>query len=302
MGIQDRDYYRDGPSLLDRVGQQGAAVWLIGITVVVFLLQAITGQPAPTSSPLTKWGSYDTQLIQQGELWRLVTPIFLHSGLWHLFFNMLCLFWAGRRLEEIYGSRELAAFYLLAGLAANLVNLVVEVLGGTDSQALGASGAVMGVLVVFACHFPHQKVLLFFILPMPVWLLVVLFAVLDLLGALGARPNDNIGFVVHLAGAAFGFLYYHTGLRLTRFFRQPRTYPATPRLRVTVPPDDSTAETAQFREASSPRGRTTVADEYLEAKLDAVLEKVAKFGQASLTSEEREILFRASELYKKRRQ
>ncbi|MCS6865494.1 MAG: rhomboid family intramembrane serine protease [Gemmataceae bacterium] len=302
MGIQDRDYYRDGPSLLDRVGQQGATVWLIGITVIVFLLQAITGQPAPPSSPITEGGCYDTRLILHGQIWRLVTSIFLHSGLWHLFFNMLCLYWAGRRLEEIYGARELAAFYLLAGLVANLVNLAVELLNGTNSQALGASGAVLGVLVVFACHFPHQKVLLFFILPMPVWLLVVLFAVLDLVGALGARPNENIGFVVHLAGAGFGFVYYQTGLRLTRFFTHASAWPARPRLRVTVPPEESTVETGSLREPAPARGRSVVADEYLEAQLDAVLEKVAKFGQASLTAEEREILFRASELYKKRRQ
>jgi len=112
MGIQDRDYYREGPSFLDRVGQQGAVVWLVAITCGVFFGQMLTGL---LKSPIVEAGVYDPNLILQGEVWRLFTPIFLHGGLWHLFFNMFALYWAGQRLEELYGSFEFVLFYLLAG-------------------------------------------------------------------------------------------------------------------------------------------------------------------------------------------
>jgi hypothetical protein len=168
---------------------------------------------------------------------------------------------------------------------------------------LGASGAVMATLVLFACHFPQQRVLFFFIIPMPVWLLVVVFAGLDLMGAVGARPNANIGFVVHLGGALFGFLYYQSGLQFSSLFKRSEKARVRPKLRVHLAPveeEDETPEPVGAPVEAAPRS-APAADEQLEAKLDAVLAKVSKYGQESLTPEEREILFRASELYKKRR-
>src|SRR5262245_27238447 len=129
MSIQDRDYYREGPSFLDRVSQQGAAVWLIAITCGVFFGQCVGIPPrgGPVDSPLGTIGAYNTKLILEGEVWRLVTPIFLHADLFHLFFNMLILFWAGRKLEEVYGTREFVLFYVVSGILANVIYLLVQV-------------------------------------------------------------------------------------------------------------------------------------------------------------------------------
>src|SRR5437763_15879135 len=115
MGIQDRDYYREGSrGLFDAWGQQGATVWLVVITSVVFFAQCITGHPL--NSPLVKAGWYSYPDIMDGEVWRLVTPLFLHASLWHLFFNMLALYFAGTRVEDLYGPREFLAFYLVRGV------------------------------------------------------------------------------------------------------------------------------------------------------------------------------------------
>lgn len=302
MGIQDRDYYREGPGFLDRVGQQGATVWLVAITCGIFFGQYLPG------SPITSVGVYDPDLILEGELWRLLTAVFLHGGLFHLFFNMLTLYWAGSRLEEVYGSREFTLFYVLSGIGANVLYLAAQLAGLTPMvSALGASGAVTAALILFAFHFPHAQVRLWFFLPMPVWLLAVLFVGFTAVAGMGEVPNRRGGGVAHFAhlgGAFFGFLYYQSGIRFAAIL--PRRREATrvrPRLRVHAPPVE-VEEPAPVAAPVEPRPRAEgkAPDEQLEAQLDAVLEKVAKHGQESLTPEEREILFKASELYKKRRQ
>src|SRR5262245_62020789 len=104
MGIQDRDYYREGPSFLEHIGAQGATVWLIAITCGIFFGQVASG--GGDRGSLTQLGLYDPQRILQGEVWRLLTSVFLHANFIHLFFNMFFLYWAGQRLEGLYGSRE----------------------------------------------------------------------------------------------------------------------------------------------------------------------------------------------------
>ena len=303
MGIQDRDYYREGPSFLDRVGQQGATVWLIAITCGVFFGQCVTGNPL--RGPLAEVGAFDTRLILGGEVWRLFTPVFLHADLWHLLFNMLALYWAGQQLERLNGSREFVLFYLAAGVGANVVYLAAQLAGLTpEGRAVGASGAVTAALVVFACHFPHARVRLYFILPMPVWLLAVLFVGFDIVFALRVAPDPRggrIAYFAHLGGAAFGLLYFQSGWQFSRLFARSPKARVRPRLRIaTPPPEEDTPEPVGAPVEAAPRP-AAAADEQLEAKLDAVLEKVSKYGQESLTAEEREILFKASELYKKRR-
>lgn len=307
MGIHDRDYYRDGShGFLDGLGRQGLTVWLIAVTSVVFFGQCLTGNPK--DSPLVDIGAYQHTRVAAGEVWRLVTPMFLHFGLFHLFCNMLILYWAGSRLEELYGSGEFVTFYLVSGVFAQAFYFLAWVAGiAPANPCFGASGAVTAVFVLYAFHFPRQQVLVFFILPMPIWLVVVIYVGLDALGALGAR-DAPIAYFVHLGGAAFGAAYYQTGFRFGDLFRKnprdsrPR---AVPRLHV-VPAEsiDDTPTPVSASVESPARGkqaRDGEVGEELERRLDQVLAKVSKHGQESLTTEEREILFKASELYKKRR-
>lgn len=308
MGIQDRDYYREGPSFLDRVGEQGATVWLIAITVGVFVGQMLSAA-APAGggvlgSPLTKYGSCVPDRVLEGEVWRLLTAVFLHGDLWHLFFNMLVLHWAGGQLEEARGPRELVLFYLFGGVFANVVYLVTQVTGvapgGGAIGAIGASGAVGAAMVLFACMYPHAQLRLYFIIPMPAWLLAILFVGSNSVLGFG-NFGGGVAYFAHLGGAAFGFLYFQTGVRFSRMFDRSARPRARPQLRViAAPPPEERAEPVGAAVEAAPRP-SKPADEQLEAKLDAILDKVSKHGREALTPEEREILLRASELYKKRR-
>lgn len=306
MGFYDRDYYRgESESLWTSVGRWSATVWLITLTCGLYLVQVLSRDLAPPG--ITKWGEYDYWRIADGQVWRLITAIFLHNtqDLLHLAFNMLMLYWFGRTLEERYGSREFVLFYLVAGLFANTGYFLLQLSGMEKTTAVGASGAVTAVLVLYALHYPRQQVLLFFIIPMPIWAVVVLFVTLDALGAIGLRQGP-IAFVVHLLGALFGLIYFRAGLRLASLWPgnswKLRDSPSTrPHLRVWPRDTESDQERQERDIAHQNTNAPSSTDEALESKLDRVLEKVSRTGQESLTKEEREILFRASEIYKKRR-
>jgi membrane associated rhomboid family serine protease len=317
MGIHDRDYYRDrSEGFLDGWGPAGATLWLIVISCVVFFGQLVTGDPL--RNPLTAFGIYLPDRVLAGQLWRLLTPVFLHADLLHLLLNMIVLFWAGKRVEEVYGKWEFLAFFLGGGVFTHALYLLAYVAGLAPAAVfLGASGAVSATLVLLACNFPRMKVLLFFVIPMPVWLLAVFYVLIDALGAVMALTAPA-AFLVPLSGAFVGAIYYVTGIRLTRilsriFGRSARDSDRPARARLRLVPALKPAEpptplpTSKGTDGSADHGgsKATPAalngEGNLEARLDQVLEKVARHGQASLTPEEREVLFKASELYRRRR-
>jgi hypothetical protein len=227
---------------------------------------------------------------------------------------MLFLWWCGRDMEQMYGRWEFLTMYLtaafLGGVAyvgyyagAALLIPPVDHSGFADALAsaapcLGASGAVMAALVLCACYYPTRTILLFFFIPCPLWLLVLLYVAGDAFVLLSGTVTGT-AVVVHLVGAGFAFVYFKRRWRLLDLVAQLRSWrprrTSRPRLRVYRDEEPVTPVAVK-----APPARTDV-DEHLEAKVDAVLEKVARFGQDSLTDSERQILFRASEVYKRRR-
>ena len=120
---------------------------------------------------------------------------------------------------------------------------VVNKIAGTpaDVTLYGASGAIAGVVVLYALNFPHRTLLLFFVIPIPAWLLGVLFVAYDMFGASGGIAGSNVAFSVHLAGAAFAFVYYQRGWNLTRLTPGRIAWPSfrrKPRLRIHKPEEE----------------------------------------------------------------
>jgi membrane associated rhomboid family serine protease len=312
MGIYDRDYYREGPSYLESLIPSGAVCkWLIGINLVVFIAQLATRGAAPPPG-LNNSGSVggitdllwlQPDLVLSGEVWRLVTYAFLHSpgNWWHIAFNMIFLWWFGSDLEAIYGAYEFLWFYLVAAFAGGVAYLVWGLSTHHNNPCLGASGAVTALLVLCACHFPHRLIYIFFMIPVPLWLFA-LFNVGQDAYRLVQGEAYGVAVSVHVAGAAFAFAYFKWQWRLAGFFtgwKLPRRR-SRPRLRLYRPEDSETSE-VPVPVAAAAAGESPPVDEHLEAKLDAVLEKLARSGKESLTDGERQILMRASEIYKRRR-
>jgi membrane associated rhomboid family serine protease len=313
MGIYDREYYRsDGPSFLGSLADSGKICkWLIAINVLVFILQIVTRQPVHEvedgfsfvrsfSDPVTDWLKLDTNAVLHGQVWRLITCAFLHAGFWHIFFNMLFLWWFGHVIESDYGSREFTAFYFAAALISSCTYVGWQLVDGSRAPALGASGAVMAVTVLFAMHYPNYRIIIWFF-PVSIWLFVLFQVAQDAYVFLSGE-SSMVAVTAHLGGAAFGFLYYKRQWRVSNwipsFSNVRRQMRPRPRLRLyREEEDDVDAEPVT---ASSAPSQANL-DEQLEAQLDAVLAKVTRSGKESLTETERQILLRASEIFKRRR-
>jgi len=311
MGIYDRDYYRkEGPSFLDSIVHRGRVCrWLVAINILVFLVQLWTRPTVDTprgpvltgaSGAFTDALLLNTAAVMQGEIWRLLTYAFLHDPfMWqHIVFNLLFLWWFGSDIEDLYGPREFLAFYLASAVCGGLIFQAVAVVKGGPMSCLGASGAVTAVMVLCACHFPNRIILFMFFLPLPIWVFVGFQVVQDAFYFIGDLKTQT-AVSVHLGGAAFAFMYYQAQWRLLGFWPNWSAWQrkrSRPKLRV-YHGDDVEHEPATITLPS----RASDIDEQLEAKLDAVLEKVARAGKESLTESERAILLRASEIYKRRR-
>jgi membrane associated rhomboid family serine protease len=138
------------------------------------------------------------------EPWQLVSYAFLHEGFLHIFLNMFALFMFGTPLERFWGSRRFTVFYFVCVLAAGLTQLAVGVFENSASPTIGASGAIFGLLLAFAIYFPHQRLMLLFPpIPLPAWLFVLIYGLVELF--LGVRGLDaDVAHFAHLGGMLGG--------------------------------------------------------------------------------------------------
>ncbi|TWU45175.1 Rhomboid protease GlpG [Novipirellula aureliae] len=210
MGLHDRDYgRRDTRTPWDRIeNPRSMTITLIVINVVVFVVNMIF------RDQLTSWLAADGSTLYQPWLWwKWLTYGFTHDPLNinHILFNMIGLFFFGRIVEQRLGQQEFLKFYLLAILAGGIIgSLGFLLMNSPGGSVIGASGAVVATVILFACYYPNSEVYLMFVLPVKAWVLATFFVVADFAGALGimSLTGANTAFTVHLAGAGFALAYY----------------------------------------------------------------------------------------------
>lgn len=263
-------------------------VRLLAINAVVLLLQ----ETLLTSPAITEWLRFDPDTAFTRP-WTFFTYMALHGGLFHLLANSLGLFVFGPAVERRLGSGAFLLYYLYCGVGAAVLSLLVAAMVPI-APFIGASGAVLGVALAYAKFFPDAELLLFPI-PVPIkakWL-VVLFAVMAIVGAMGAG-SGSIAHVAHLGGLLFGWLFFVVQ-RTARGSDAPNFPPMRPR--VTVPAgrrepaarrDATVTEVTQG--AAKPTPRIPDPGELEAAEIDRVLDKISATGIASLTSEEKAFL------------
>ncbi len=291
MGFENRDYYRDSSSDWSRgFGANSALRWLIGVTIAVFI-----GQNIPSLAVTESLELATDKVFPGGQVWRFLTYAFCHTtdDPLHLVFNLLVLWWFGRTLEERLGTREFVAFYLTAALFAAVCYWGLQtVVLKQPSLMLGASGAVMAVMAVYAMWYPRQQVMLMMLFPIEIrWLIwaYVAFDTIPIWWALrGEGVDTGVAHAAHLGGLLFGFLYQLFELRLSNWLSW-RGLPAWWRDR---------------RRRRSMRLYTPEANEAesqnLDGQVDDILRKIHEQGESSLTDRERKLLNEASRRYRER--
>ncbi|HEY8658871.1 MAG TPA: rhomboid family intramembrane serine protease [Hanamia sp.] len=175
---------------------------LIIINAIVFVAQLVFdktgGQTAWLTNKLALY-SYDTGLFKP---YQLITHMFAHGGFFHILFNMYALWLFGAVLEKTWGPKRFLIFYLVCGLAAGITEMFLVPQGA----AIGASGAVMGLLAAFAYTFPNVQ---FYILPIPFPIkakyLAMIYAAIDIFGQFSGY-GGNIAHFAHLGGLATGLI------------------------------------------------------------------------------------------------
>ncbi len=138
--------------------------------------------------------------------YQLVTYMFLHGNFSHLFFNMFALWMFGRSLEYELGSRRFLTYYMVCGVGAGLIQLLVGWLSASYGVTVGASGAVFGLLLAFGVMHPNAIIMLL-IPPIPIkakWF-VVIYGVIELLFGVSGTM-DNVAHFAHIGGMLWGFL------------------------------------------------------------------------------------------------
>jgi membrane associated rhomboid family serine protease len=282
---------------------------LVALNVAILFLQWTVVSDADVFAAL---GFQDGSL--QRTLWSAGSYMFVHYGFWHLAVNMYALLTFGPRLESAMGTRGFVLYYLWCGLGGALAYLTFL----RSGVLIGASAAVLGVMFGYAQQWPEEKVALFGLVPVRAWTVVMLFAVaVLLLGVVDAStsPEGNqMVYMAHLGGLAFGWLYFRTppAASLERLRQRispapdyqdeappraiPRTLPRqrTQRDEVDEVVAESKAIAAQKRperpvaRALSAAPRTT--GEMRTLELDRVLDKISSAGLESLSSDERALL------------
>jgi membrane associated rhomboid family serine protease len=263
---------------------------LIIANAAVYVLQTVIGP----SLDLTRWlGFVPRDAIIGLQFWRFLTYMFLHGGFFHIGFNMFALWMFGSQIEARWGTRSFLVYYFVCGLGAavtyGLFNLV-----GMDAFVImiGASGAVMGILVAYGMTFPNAIILFMFIIPMKAKYFVILLALIDLMSIPG---GGSVAHLAHLGGFLTGFIFLKTtipslggGIGLGRGGLESawRRYRTKRNMRVVRPEDDAPGGNGRAGRSDEPRSKD-------QKTIDAILDKISREGLQSLTDEEQEILRRA---------
>tara|TARA_B110000438_G_scaffold58543_1_gene58587 strand:- start:1313 stop:2233 length:921 start_codon:yes stop_codon:yes gene_type:complete len=304
MGIYDREYYRSdtdssAPSMMRAASAMSMTNKLVVANVVVYILCWLAGN----SNQDLNNKIYDALsigsdfFIHPWEIWRLITAGFMHAAAWgpdtnsgvmHIAFNMFGLWMFGRFVEQRYGAKEFLRFYLLAIIVSSLIFAVsyyfLELPEGIPVvRAVGASGGVVAVVILYCFLYPKTKLLMMMIIPVDAWIAGLMYVGYDIFLAVRSSTGDATGIAwqAHLGGAAFAALYFKMGWKFSgqgRTKRKPKT-----KLKIHKPVTDELS-----------------ADEQLIARGEKILEQVHQRGESSLSARQRQTLQRYSELMQQR--
>ena len=212
-------------------------------------------------------------------IWQPVTYMFIHGDVFHVLINMFVLWMFGSEMESIWGRKQFLRYYFLTGIGSGLIWLLFNS-GQSYAVLIGASGAIYGILLAYGMMFPNRTVYLYFMIPIKVkWFVIFLGAVAFLSSF---NNHSNISHVTHLSGMVIGFVYLRYYWRWKDF-------------RFSI-----YKQLEEFR--SSIGSRKDQQKIEMQQKVDQLLDKINESGYESLTDEEKDLLYKASQDFSRQRE
>ena len=210
MPLNDRDYMRRSPRPERRYRGTGGYGWftqnpilvLIAINFVFFLASSIRG------SLIGTLGLAPALFLERP--WTIVTSLFVHESFGHIFGNMITLFFFGRALYQIVGQNKFLLVYFIGGILGNVVFILFNM--STGSLVIGASGAVYAIAGALVVMMPNMRVMMWFIAPMPLWVVVLIFFVLW-------SFIPGVAWQAHMGGLVTGLVAGYIFRKSGRYYR-----------------------------------------------------------------------------------
>jgi membrane associated rhomboid family serine protease len=262
----------------------GLTPWVQRLLIANFAVFIVVNLAMPQ---LLLWLAFTPRLVLV-QPWTLATYMFAHGSFWHLFFNMIALFFFGPALEQRWGSTEFIKFYVFCGLGGAAFSFLFAFY----NPVIGASAAVYGIMLAFAMNWPNMPIYIWGILPVPAKYLVGVLVVITLWSAV-AGPGGPVAHFAHLGGFIFALIYMKFITGAGGPFSGLRQRLARRRLSVVhdreQPPSPPPTTRRTERRQADPR---------LLDEIDRLLDKISTEGMSSLTPEERRLLDEVSRKYR----
>ncbi|MDP2088410.1 MAG: rhomboid family intramembrane serine protease [Flavobacteriaceae bacterium] len=214
--------------------------------------------------------------------WSLISYAFLHNNFFHLFSNLLILYYIGNLFNTFFNKKQLLYLYIYGVLSASLLFIIVGYFIDSNSVLVGASGAVTALFVAVATKIPHYKIRLILFGDVKLWVLAAIWVGLSFLQL---TTNNFGGAVAHIGGALMGYLYvyfqlYHFDWNNFINFSSKKSVKKRTNLK--------TVHKMNTKKERSING----VDQEKQTKIDTILDKISKSGYDSLTQEEKTFLFK----------
>lgn len=262
--------------------------WNIGI----FLLSIIFFYNFKTAGfNYPNWvGVSSEPLVVLYSVWTLLTYAFFHNGFFHLFFNMIVLNFSSRLFLTFFTQKQYLALYVLSAIFAGICFCACFYLMDELSLLVGASAAIMAILVATTTYQPLMEIRLLLVGTVKLWHITAVILLLDLLQL---KLENTGGHIAHLSGAFFGFIFIKLlirGIDLSKIVNSVIGFfsnlfiknEATPFKKVHI----------NRNKSYNPRESRIIVKDKTQQQIDEILDKISHSGYDSLTSEEKEFLFK----------
>lgn len=274
---------------------------LIIINVAVFVVTALTNAFAPSfyQGTLVHWIAVPGDPISLlFKPWTIVSYMFIHSGLGHIFWNMLILYWFGRIVGDMIGDKHILPIYIVGGLAGAVVYILSYyfLIGRVGTYMVGASAAIMALVIIAGRINPEKELRLILIGPVKIKFVILAFILMDLIFI--GKDNNTGGHLAHIGGMVMGWVYFNQigqdndlekringffdwiGGMFSSNFSTKRKSPLKVKFK-----SDKIKTMSDYRSGQSGA---------MQQEVDNILDKIKRKGYDSLTDAEKETLYQAS--------